>query len=172
MCVETRATSDKTNLVTSFITGFAPGAVETVCIKYAMYDGSSRLSYWQAKWSRALHQCVEHYSGMHYHGSDLQRASDEPEFSARLPIRHPVRTMISEKPTLTEQEYRAAKERFSVTSLRVIDQGDSCLVECKFANGSSRTEVLPSYIAMNLCGFLNASRDLSALMTSEAGGSA
>jgi hypothetical protein len=137
-----------------------------------MYDRTLRFSYLEPTWFQALYKCVEYYSVLHYYGSDMQRAADEPEFLARLPRRHPVRTMSSEKPGLTEIDYEAAKERFSVASMRVMDQGDSCRVECTFTNGSRRTEVLPGYIAMNLCGFLKACVDLSGLISSEPGGSA
>ena len=50
-----------------------------------MFDGSSRLSYWEPKWFLALHQCIEYYSAMHYYHSDLQRSADEPCFLASLP---------------------------------------------------------------------------------------
>jgi hypothetical protein len=160
-----RTISEDANLVASFATAFVPGVVDAVCIKYAMYDGAFRLSYWSAKWPRALYQCIEYYSGFHYHGSDLQRVSDDPEFCARLPIHHPVRTMTSRKPDLTQLEYLMSKQDFSVSSFRFVDQDDSGRIECMFADGNRRVEVLPGYIVMNLCGFLKASRDLSADMT-------
>jgi hypothetical protein len=166
--------SKKVNYVSSFITAFSdtPGAARGVCVKYAMYDGSLRLSYFEAHWLRALHQCIEYYSGMHYFCSDMQRAADEPEFSAGLPPRHPITTMHSEKPDLTERDYALAKERFSVAALRVGDLGDSCRIDCSYASGVHRTEVLPGYVAMNLCGSLKACHDLFGLMTSQPGGTA
>ncbi|MFM0229876.1 hypothetical protein [Paraburkholderia sediminicola] len=174
MRVEKRKANDEPDLVSSFKTAFigTPGAIANLCIKYAMYNGTSRLSHWQAEQFWALYQCIEHYSGVHYYGSDLQRVSDNPEFAARLPNRHPVRTMISERPDLTEQDYMTAQERFSVASLVVVDQRDACRVQCALTNGIRRTEVLPAYIAMNLYGSLKASFDLSALIASKPGGSA
>jgi hypothetical protein len=165
---------NKTNFVSSFITAFAgaSGAVHGVCIKYAMYDRSLRLSYFDAQWFLALYQCIEYYSGTRYYGSDMQRVVDEPEFSARLPRRHPIRTMHSEKPDLTDLDYELAKEKFSVAALRVGDLGDSCRIDCSYASGNHRTEVLPGYVAMNLCGSLKACHDLSGLMTSQPGGAA
>jgi len=69
--------------------------------------------------------------------------------------------MGDEKPRLTEEEYQTAKERFLVTSLAVIDEGVTCRIECTYLNGDHRLEVLPAYIAMNLCASLRASVDLS-----------
>jgi hypothetical protein len=114
-------TSKKINLVSSFIAALndTPDPALGVCVKYAMYDRSLRLSYFEAQWFHALYQCVQYYSGTHYYGSDMQRAADEPEFSARLPDRHPIRTMNREKPGLTERDYALAKEEFSVAALRV-----------------------------------------------------
>ncbi|SAK81604.1 hypothetical protein [Caballeronia ptereochthonis] len=174
MRVDKRRASDEKNLVSSFKAAFTcvSGSVESACIKYAMYDGTSRLSYWQANWFSSLYQCIELYSGIHYYGSDLQRESEDSGFSARLPKRHPVRTMNSEKPDLTEQDYLTAKERFSVASFAVVDQGDSCRIDCTFANSVRRTEVLPTYIAMYLCGALKAGFDVAGFMASEPGGSA
>jgi len=174
MRVEKRKVSNQPNLVSSFKTAFvgASGAIESVCIKYAMFNGTTRLSYWQPRWYQALHQCIEYYSAIHYYGSDLQRSAEEPNFLAQLPKRHPVRAMNDEKPDLTEEDYQAAKERFSVASLAVIDQGGICRIECTYLSGDRRIEVLPAYIAMNLCASLKASFDLSGLMAAEPGGTA
>lgn len=165
---------NKVNLVCSFVAAFGntEGAAQGVCVKYAMYDRSLRLAYFERRWVRALHECVEYYSGMHYVGSDMQRAADEPGFSAALPPRHPVRTMHSEKPDLTERDYALAMESFSVTALRVGDLGDSCRIDCSYVSGIQRTEVLPGYVAMHLCGSLKACHDLSALRASKHGSTA
>lgn len=173
MRIDKSNTGNNRNLVSSFLTAFVgSGAIESVCIKFAMLDGTTRLSYWEPKCFLALHQCVEYYSGMHYYGSDLQRTAEEPGFLASLPKRHPVRTMNDEKPHLTEEEYQTAKEKFSVASLAVIDEGETCRIECTYLSGDRRLDVLPAYIAMNLCGSLKASVDLSGLMEAEPGGTA
>lgn len=173
MSAEKRVSESKQNLVSSFITAFiGSGSIESVCIKFAMFDRTTRLSYWEPRWFRALYECVEYYSGIHYYGSDLQRAAQEPAFVASLPKRHPVRTMGDEKPSLTEEEYQAAKELFCVASLAVIDEDSTCRIECTSIHGDRRVEVLPAYIAMNLCGSLKAGVDLARLMAVEPGGSA
>ena len=110
MRIEKRKVGSKRNLVSSFITAFVgSGSVESVCIKFAMFDGTTRLSYWEPRWFQALHQCIEYYSGMHYYGSDLQRTAEEPGFFASLPTRHAVRTMEDEKPPLTEEDINRRK---------------------------------------------------------------
>lgn len=173
MRVEKRKSGSKRNLVSSFITAFVgAGSIDSVCIKFAMFDGTTRLSYWEPRWFQALHECVEYYSGMHYHGSDLQREAEEPGFVAGLPKRHAVRTMKEEKPGLTEEDYQTAKGQFSVASLAVIDEGATCRIECASIRGDRRIEVLPAYIAMNLCGSLKASVDMARLMGAEPAGSA
>ncbi|WP_155033584.1 hypothetical protein [Burkholderia pseudomallei] len=159
--------------MSSFITAFVgSGSIESMCIKFAMFNGNTRLSYWEPQWFRALYECIEYYSGMHYHGSDLQRTEDEPGFVASLPKRHPVRTMMAEKPTLNEEDYQAAKTRFAVASLTVIDEGSTCRLECASLKGERRIEVLPAYIAMNLYGSLKASIDMARLMAAKSEGSA
>lgn len=173
MSAEKRELGRKRNLVTSFITAcIGSGSVESVCIKFAMLDGSTRLSYWEPRWFQALYECVEYYSGIHYYGSDLQRTAEEPRFVTSLPKRHPVRTMKDQKPDFTEEDYHAAREQFMVSSLAVIDEGATCRIECASIQGSSRIEVLPEYIAMNLCGSLKANVDMAHLMAVEPGGSA
>lgn len=174
MRVKKSSAVNKPDLVSSFIIAFTgeAGAFEGVCIKYAMHNGTFRLSYFDEQWFRALYQCVEYYSGTRYYGSDMQRAADEPEFVARLPRRHPVHTMTSKKPSLKELDYGIAKHKFCVTSLKVTDQGDRCRFVCTYADGSRRAEVLPGYIVMNLCGYLKACLALSGLMTLSPGGSA
>lgn len=173
MRIEKRKARYQPNLVSSFIAAFVgSGAIEGACVKFAMFDGSTRLLHLEPKWFLALHQCVEYYSGLHYYGSDLQRASEEPSFLASLPKRHPVRTMKDEKPRLTQDEYQVAKERFSVASLQVVDEGSILRLECTYRNGCCRVETLPAYIAMNLCSSLQASLDLSGLMAAEPGGTA
>jgi hypothetical protein len=111
MRIEKRRARNQPNLVSSLISVFVgSGSIESACIKFAMFDGATRLSYWEPRWFLALHQCIEYCSGMHYRGSDLQRTAEEPSFLASLPKRHPVRTMNGEKPHLTEKEYQTAKE--------------------------------------------------------------
>lgn len=173
MRVEKRKSGSKRNLVSSFITAFVgSGSIDSVCIKFAMFDGTTRLSYWEPRWFQALHECVEYYSGMNYYGSDLKRTAQEPGFVASLAKRHPARTMNDEKPSLTEEDYQAAKQQFTVASLAVIDEGATCRIECASIHGSRRIEVLPAYIAMNLCGSLKASVDMAQLMGAEPAGSA
>ncbi|PZP53381.1 MAG: hypothetical protein DI595_03665 [Agrobacterium fabrum] len=164
----------KTDVVASFITAFSsePGSFDGACIKYAMHDWTFRLSYFDERWFRALYQCVEYYSGTRYYGSDMQREADEPGFAARLPARHPVLTMAREKPNIVEGEYEEAKEAHRVTGLRVADLGSKCRLDCTYADGSSRNEILPGYIVMNLCGYMKACVDLHGFIAVPPSGSA
>lgn len=172
MRIEKRKSGSKRNLVSSFITAFVgSGSIESVCIKFAMFDGTTRLSYWEPRWFQALYECVEYYSGTHYYGSDLQRTAEEPGLVARLPKRHPVRTMNDERPDLTEEDYQAAKVQFTIASLAVIDEGATCRIECTSIRGDRRIEILPAFIAMNLHGSLKASVDMACLMGVEPKGS-
>lgn len=166
--------TQKTDAVTSFITAFSSDSrsFDGVCVKYAMYDRTFRLSFFDQQWFRALYQCIEYYSGTRYYGSDMQREADEPDFVDRLPARHPVLTMAREKPNLVEGEYEMAKHAHRVIALKMADLGSACRLVCTYADGSCREEVLPSYIAMNLCGYLKACLDLHGFITIPAGGSA
>jgi hypothetical protein len=174
MRIENRRASDEPNLVASFKTAVmsVSGAMVSVCIKYAMYDRIFRLSHWSTTQILALYKCLEHYSGVHYYGSDLQRISDDPSPSDQLPARHPIHTMVNEKPDLTQEDYSEANEKFSVESLIFADQGETSRIQCVFADHGHRTEVLPAYIVMNLYGSLKAGIDLAGLATAESGGSA
>jgi hypothetical protein len=164
----------KADTVSSFITAFSgeSGSLDGICIKYAMYNRTLRLSFFDEQQFRALYQCIEHYSGTRYYGSDMQREADEPGFVTRLPSRHPVRTMASEKPNLTRDDYEEAKQAYRVASLRVTDQGNKCRLACTYADGVDREEVLPGYIVMDLCGCLKACFELHGLMTITPRGSA
>ncbi len=174
MCIENRRARDEPNTAASFKTAVmsVSGAVVSVCIKYAMYDRTFRLSHWSTKQILALYRCLEHYSGVHYYGSDLQRISDDPSLSDLLPARHPVHTMVNERPDLTQEDYSEANKEFSVKSSIFADHGETCRISCVFSDHFHRAEVLPTYIAMNLYGSLKAGIDLSGLVTVEAGGSA
>ncbi|WP_176048795.1 hypothetical protein [Burkholderia sp. BCC1644] len=165
--------SDEPDLVSSFAAAFSgTGPVASVCIKFAMYNGTFRLSQWEALQLQALYQCIEHYSGVHYYGSDLQRMSDDSSFGATLPTRHPVRTMLDERPILTKRDYQIGLERHRVKSLVVVDRGDACEIRCTYVNESQRSDLLPVYIAMNLYGALRACINLSGTLASEVGGPA
>ena len=174
MCIENRPARDEADLAASFKTAVVnvSGAVASVCIKYAMYDRTVRLSHWSTKQILALYKCLEHYSGVHYYGSDLRRISDDPSLSDLLPTRHPVHTMLNERPDLTQEDYSEANKGFSVKSFIFADHGETCHISCAFGDHFHRAEVLPAYIAMNLYGSLKAGIDLSGLVTVEAGGSA
>ncbi|AIV49762.1 hypothetical protein X899_2942 [Burkholderia pseudomallei TSV 25] len=173
MRIDKNKARNQPNLVSSFITAFVgSGSIESVCIKFAMFNGTTRLSYWEPKWFQALYECIEYYSGVHYYGSDLQRSEEEPGFVASLPKRHPVHTMKAEKPTLSEEDYQAAKAQFTVARLAVTDEGATCRIECASSRGERRVEVLPAYIAMNLCGSLKASIDMARLMAAKPSGTA
>jgi hypothetical protein len=149
MHLEKRKASDQPDLVSSFKTAFvgSADAIDSVCIKFATYSGGERLSYWRSKWLMSLYQCVEYYR--------------------QLPSRHTVRTMINESPELTERDYLAATQDFAEAALEVVDQSDACCIQCTFANGDRRTEMLPAYIAMNLCASLRARFDLHGLIAQQ-----
>lgn len=174
MSVEKRKAGNQPNLVSSFRIAFlgTSGSVESLCIKFSMFDGTTRLSCWQPKWLLALYKCIEYYSAMHYYGSDLQRTAQEPSLVATLPRRHPVRTMNDEKPDLTEEDYQEASKLFPVASFAFIDQGGICHIDCTYSNGYRRIEVLPAYIAMNLCATLKAIVEASGLWALKAVGTA
>ena len=104
MRIKKRNAENKRNPVSSLITAFVgSNSIES-------FDGTTRLSYWEPRWFKALHECIEYYSGMHYYGSDLQRTAEEPGFLASLSKRHPVRTMNDEKP---QSPKRNIKQRSS-----------------------------------------------------------
>jgi len=123
MRIENRRASDEPNLAASFKTAVmsVSGAVVSVCIKYAMYDRTFRLSHWSTKQILTLYRCLEHYSGVRYYGSDLQRISDDPGLSDLLPARHPVHTMVNERPNLTQEDYSEANKDFPVKSFIFAD---------------------------------------------------
>src|ERR1700738_2808320 len=174
MRIENRRARDEPNLAASFKTAVmsVSGAVVSVYIKYAMYDRTFRLSHWSTKQILALYKCLEYYSGVHYYGSDVQRISNEPSLSDLLPARHPVHTMVNERPDLTQEDYSEANKDFSVNSFIFAEHGETRRIHSAFGAPFHRTEVLPAYIVMNLYGSLKAGIDLSGLVTVGAGGSA
>ncbi|MCJ0762646.1 hypothetical protein [Variovorax terrae] len=174
MIFEKPGTDGELDVVSSYRVGFTctTGAIDSVCIKYTMRDGICRLSYWPLNVFQEFLRSIEYYSESHYDGSDLQRASEDSEYARQLPARHPVHTLNNERPELTQEDYFTARDVFYVASLAVADQGDAICTECTFANGTRRVEVLPAYIAMNLCGAMKASVDLSGLVGAKPGGTA
>ncbi|CAB3753429.1 MULTISPECIES: hypothetical protein [Burkholderia] len=168
-----RKASDEPNLVSSFTAAFSgTGPAESVCIKLSMYNGTFRLSQWDAKQLRALYHCVEHYSAVHYYGSDLERVSEDTSFGTGLPARHPIHTMRGERPILTERDYRIGLEKHCVKSFVVLDRGDACEIRCTHMDGTQRTDLLPAYIAMQLYGALRACLNLSNSLAVDPRGSA
>lgn len=176
MSAGTREPVGMTALVASFRVAFLShvqkNKMPDVCIKYAMHDGSFRLSHWLSQHVESLYKCVEYYSATHYYGSDMQRVSDDPELVTLLPARHPVRTMANEKPDLTEGDYGTARDGFSIQSFHVADQGRACAIYCAFADNTARVDVLPEFVVMNLYGCLRASINLSDFMSIETRGTA
>jgi len=167
-------TGNELDVVSSYRVGFTcmTGTLDSVCIKYTMRNGICRLSYWPLDVFLGLLRNIEHYSEIHHDGSDLQRTSEDSEYARQLPAQHPVHTLNNERPELTQEDYFTARDAFYVASLAVADQGDVIRTECTFTDGTRRVEVLPAYIAMNLCGALKASVDLSGLVAAKPGGTA
>ncbi len=66
------------NAVASFIAGFSSAhqSFDGVCVKYAMKNWTSRLSFFDAQRFPELNKCAEYYSGTRYYGSDMQREAD------------------------------------------------------------------------------------------------
>jgi hypothetical protein len=174
MCTYKVRAIDEPNLASSFKTAFVAeqGEVAQLFIKYAMYDGSSRLSLLSRRQFLDLCRCIEHYCGIHYYGSDLQRVSDEPGYATQVPKRHPIHTMTNDRPNFIEEDFLAAVKDFAVASLLVIDKGEWCCLQHTFLNGTRRVDMLPAYVAMNLYGSLKASIDMSGLISAPSLGSA
>ncbi|WP_454672945.1 hypothetical protein [Achromobacter pestifer] len=159
--------------MSSFILAFqGSGSIGSICVKFAMFDRTTRLSYWDAEMLGVLAQCLEYYSGTHFSGSDLQRAVEEPGYVKGLAKRHPVRTMTDERPHLAEADYQAARRQFSVASFNVNDGGALCRIECTYGDGRRRIEFLPAFIAMHLCTSLKTSSELCRLLAATPGGMA
>lgn len=174
MIFEEPGTDGEPDVVSSYRVGFTcmTGAIDSVCIKYTMRDGACRLSYWPLNVFQEFLRSIERYSEIHYNGSDLQRTSEDSEYARQFPARHPVHTLNNERPELAQEDYFTARDVFRVASLVVADQGNAMRTECTFANGTCRVEVLPAYIATNLCGALKVSVDLSGLVAAKPGGTA
>lgn len=165
--------NSRENVVCSFTLAVAgSGAVEGACIKYAMLDGASRLAYMAADGFFALKECIELYSALNYIGSDLQRMEEESGFRGTLSKRHPVRTMHDAKPRLTDDEFHAARRDHLVASLRLVDEGAACRIECVYQGLHRRQEVLPAYIAMHLCTAMQRGVEMCRLLGAKPAGSA
>ncbi|MCJ0762524.1 hypothetical protein [Variovorax terrae] len=166
--------SEASDWVSSYRVGFTctAGVIDGVCVKYTMYDSTYRLAYWLPHWFQVFRQGIERYRDAHDDGSGLRRASEDSRYAQQLPSRHPVHTLNNERPELTQEDYFMARDYFCVASLEVADLGSVFRTECEFVGGTRRVEVLPAYIAMNLCGALKASVDLSGLVAATPGGTA
>lgn len=73
---------------------------------------------------------------------------------------------------MTDDDYELAKREHRVIALRMADLGDRCRLACQYADGRRRDELIPGYIVMHLCAYLEACVKLHGLMATTPSGSA
>jgi hypothetical protein len=78
--------------------------------------------------------------------------------------------MVTESPDRRQESYSKAINEFSVESFIFADHVKTCRISCAFSDHSDRTEVVPTYIAMNLYGSLKDGIDLSGFLNIQTGG--
>lgn len=147
---------DELNHVTSFrIAAVMNKMLIGVHIKFAMTDGTNRLSYWTVKNILSLYKCLEFFTMTHYKNSQMKSITEDSTYANNFGKNHPINAMNLTKPQFEVNDYKVSLDDFSVKTLQFLDQNEKCALHLIMTSGKKRIDVLDEYTAMNLFGFLN-----------------
>jgi hypothetical protein len=144
------------NPVSSFETGLITlqGAWIGLCIKFAMFDRSTRLTHWSPKASHALIAGLTEYCNNLGSQAFMFRANADPSLTEGLNPRHPFHTLLSEQPTLSEDEIGTAGLKTGINEAEFVSRGPTFEVRPVYGNGRRESIFLHEYTALSLLGYL------------------
>lgn len=132
----------------------AKGAWVGICIKFALYDRTSTTTHWSPSAFDALTQGLEHYINHLGSSAFMFRAKVNPALVQDLPERHPYNTLLSEKPTLTEDEIGTPKISTGIIEASCVVRGPTLELRPVYGDGHQHNIFMHEYTAFSLFGYL------------------
>jgi len=162
------------NPVSSFETGIITlrGAWIGVCIKFAMFDKSTRITHWSPKAYHALVAGLTEYCNDLGPQAFMFRAHSDPSLTEGLDPRHPFHTLLSEVPALSDDEIGTAGLKTGINEAEFVSRGPTFEVQPVYGNGRRESIFLHEYTALSLLGYLQEYMKAAKILTGPAAGSA
>lgn len=144
------------NLVSSYEVGLISYKKNYMgmCIKFAMYDKTTKLMHWTPQAVKALIDALTEYVNFIGFNAFMFRAKADPTLVADLPERHPYHTVLSEKPSLTTDEIATAGRATSVGDYQFAIRGPTFTIRVTYLDKRFEEINLHEYTAFELCGYL------------------
>ncbi|MGY8573500.1 hypothetical protein L0936_19490 [Paracidovorax citrulli] len=165
---------DSENPVASFEVGIitVEGKWVGICIKFSMFDHSTRITHWSSPAYRRLIDGLNEYYGLIGAQALMFKAADNPELVKTLPPRHPYHTVVNEKPSLTEQEIGTATIASRIDRTELVARGTTLELRPKWGDGHNESLYLHEYVALSLLVYLDEYMDAARRLTGPAAGNA
>lgn len=162
------------NPVTSFEVGIVTLRQEWVgiCIKFAMYDRSHKVTHWSPEAFHKLMGALDEYHKDLGSRAFMFRAAANPALVADLPPRHPYHTIINEAPKLTADEVGSAKSSTGIDAADFVVRGPTFEIRPTYGDGRAESIFVHEYTALSLLGYLQTYLEAARRLAGPAAGNA
>lgn len=144
------------NPVSSFEVGIITlhGSTIGVCIKFSMFDGSSRITHWTLSAYQHLMLALKSYHDHLGESAFFYRAAKDKSLVDGLSPRHPYHTVLTEQPTLSEDEIGSAGLRTGIGEADFALRGPTLEIRPRYGDGRTESIYVHEYTALSLYGYL------------------
>lgn len=162
------------NPVSSFEVGLLTrkGVWAGTCIKFAMYDRTTKITHWSLRAFGNLLKALEAYGQHLGTNAFMFRAHSDPALAKSIPPRHPYHTLLTEKPVLTDDEVGSAKLASGIDLVTFVERGPVLELRPQFGDGRTESIFLHEYTALSLLGYLLEYMEAADVLTGPAAGNA
>lgn len=162
------------NLVSSFEVGImtVKGSWVGICIKFSMHDRTAKITHWAPSAYRSLIEALQEYYQYLGPNAFMFRAAADPSLVADLPERHPYHTLITEAPSLNEEETGTAGFASGIDRATFAIRGPTFEMRPTFGNGRTESIYMHEYTALSMLGYLQQYTQAAKALSGPAAGNA
>jgi hypothetical protein len=160
------------------VSGFEVGIITLrgtkigVCIKFSMYDGSERLTHWTMGAYEHLMLALRTYHDHLGESAFFYRAAKDKSLVEGLSPRHPYHTILSDLPTLSEEEIGSAGLQTGIGDADFVSRGPTFEMRPRYGDGRSKSIFVHEYTALSLYGYLQEYMEAAERLAGPAAGTA
>jgi hypothetical protein len=143
-----------------------------VCIKFSMYDGSERLTHWTMGAYEHLMLALRTYHDHLGESAFFYRAAKDKSLVEGLSPRHPYHTILSDLPTLSEEEIGSAGLQTGIGDADFVSRGPTFEMRPRYGDGRSKSIFVHEYTALSLYGYLQEYMEAAERLAGPAAGTA
>ena len=125
-----------------------------ICIKFALYDRTTKTTHWSVRDFDAFMKALEQYINALGSNAFMLRASADPALVKDLAERHPYNTLLSEKPALSDEEVGTPTMSSGILDVAFIARGTTFELRADYGDGRTGHIFLHEYTAFSLFGYL------------------